>query len=137
MTRRIEPFLSNMTDFFFSTWLIEIEPFFSTWLKEIEPICSVTWRIFYFFKIYDSNKGILFWKTWLKELNPLRVWLTELIFFFWKMTHRIETFWWTFFQYDSKNWTFTMTQRFQFLKKVDAENWTIFLNMTQRSGPFF
>ena len=94
--------LSNMTDFFFSTWLIEIEPFFSTWLKEIEPICSVTWRIFFFFKIYDSNKWIIFGKHDSKN--------------------------WTLFEYDSQNWFFFF-EKWPIELNLFNEP---FFNMTQR-----
>ena len=78
----------------------------------------------------------LFWKTWLKELNHFWVWLKELNLVFEKWPIELNLFM-NFFQYDSKNWTFTMTQRFQFLTKVDAKNRTFSLNMTRRIGLFF
>ena len=144
-----------MTDLFFSTWLIEIEPFFSTWPKEIGPICSVNWRIFYFFQIYDSNKWILFGKHDSKNWNLVEYdsknwtfffekWPIELDLFyepFFNMTQRIELLQWL------KDFNFWKSWRreLNFFLEDDAKKWTFFLdsefypllNATQRFEPIF
>ena len=98
---------------------------------------------FYFFKIYDSNKLILFGKHDSKNWTLLS--MTQRIEpFLEKEAIELKLFYELFFQYDSQkcifffNMTqridfFTMIQRIQSLKKkVDAKNWRFFLNMTQR-----
>ena len=78
-----------------------------------------------------------FWKTWLKELNPFWVWLKELnLFFFEKWPIELKLFM-NFFSIWLKELNFYNDSKISIFEKVDAENWTFFLNMTQRSGPFF
>ena len=109
---------------------------------------------FYFFKIYDSNKLILFGKhdskNWTLFEYDSKNWTL-----FRKRSHRIETLLWTFFsiwltemhfffQYDSKNWFFYNDSKNSIFEKkswrkelkifleYDAKNSTFFMNMTQR-----
>ena len=50
------------------TWFIEIEPFFTTWLEN-ESFFSMTSRDFFFDKMYDSIKLIVFGKYDSKNWN--------------------------------------------------------------------
>ena len=124
MTQRIEH-LENMNQ--------RTEHCLKIVLKELNPFENTGHRIELFWKIWLAELNPSFQHD-SKKLNPFSVWLKELNFFFWKMTHRIEPFYEPFFN---------MTQRIELLQwlkdfncwKVDAENWTFSLNMTQGSGP--
>ena len=97
LTLRIEPFFLNVTQriehfsqsdskncffFFFSIWLEELNPLFWICLNELNPFVD-----------------------WLRELNPVffffSIWLKDLTLFK-NMTFKN----WTFWKYDSKDWTF-------------------------------
>ena len=137
MTKRIEPFFSNMTQsndlfffeydsqnwFFFEydsqNWTFFV-PFLWIWPKNWTP---------FFLNMTHRIEPFNFWK-WLTELNLLFSWLKAL----------------NLFLNDSKNWTyFWMTQRieliFEWLKELNFLKWLKELNFFQfrltEMNPFF
>ena len=120
ITQRIEPFfstwLTELNQFLFNITQNEIEPFYSTLLKEIEPFSrKKTQRIELFLNKKTTQR--IFFKKKIDSQNST--------FFFLKMTHRIEPF-------------FFFTQRiepFYFIKNISIE--LLILKITQRIESFF
>ena len=154
-------FLKNFSKNWFFIWLkewyltqrLEIMFFFSIWLKELN--------------LFRFDSKIWFYSVWPQELNFVWLGLTELdpfleydsenskfflgflhVYFFSKMTQRIEPFFlwiWRkelnpFFFDDSQTWSVFFFKNYDaknfFFEKCDSKNWTLFC-MTQRIEPFF
>ena len=140
MTQRIEPFFNCDSNTWTSFWIwfeeLNFCQIFSTQSQRIEPpfFFNTTQRIEHLFFLHVTH---------------VFIWFKELIFFFWKISQRID------FSYDSKNGTWRRDLKFMFFKIwfkeldffYDSQTWSFFFknydaknflkNMTERIEPFF
>ena len=144
MTHRIEPFFNltlGIESFFLnmtqriglvSKWLKELNRF-SKLLKELNLFSQSDSKIWTFSQ--SDSKNCFFFSIWLEELNPLfRICLNEFEPFC-RSTQRIEP---CFFQYDSKTWHLLKNMIFKnwTFWKYESKDWT-FESVTQSTEPSF